>query len=139
MGRSLLATILATIALVTRGYAQADADSLAVAGEIARLEHRWATALVLQDTAVLQQMLAPEYALIVSASPERPIVRATWLASCPSTTLAPSPSAASWCACWAMSRLPTLLATSGRAYEGSSGAADTFSLTCGGSRGAPGR
>jgi len=83
MGRSLLPTILATIVLTTRGYAQAGADSIAVAGEIARLEHRWATALVQQDTAVLQQMLAPEYALIVSASPERPMMRATWLATLP--------------------------------------------------------
>ena len=66
-----------------RGYAQSRADSLTVAAEIARLEQRWATALVKQDTAMLQRLLAPDYALVVSASPRRPIIRAAWLATLP--------------------------------------------------------
>jgi ketosteroid isomerase-like protein len=66
-----------------RGYAQSRTDSLTVAAEIARLEQRWATALVKQDTATLQHLLAPDYALVVSASPERPIMRAAWLATLP--------------------------------------------------------
>jgi ketosteroid isomerase-like protein len=66
-----------------RGHAQSRADSLTVAAEIERLEQRWATALVKQDTAMLQRLLAPDYALVVSASPKRPIMRAAWLATLP--------------------------------------------------------
>jgi ketosteroid isomerase-like protein len=66
-----------------RAYAQSRADSLTAAAEIGRLEQRWATALVKQDTAMLQRLLAPDYALIVSASPQRPITRGAWFATLP--------------------------------------------------------
>ena len=66
-----------------RGYAQSHADSLTMAAEIGRLEQRWATALVQQDTAALHRLLAPEYALVISAAPQRPIMRTAWLATLP--------------------------------------------------------
>jgi ketosteroid isomerase-like protein len=72
-----------TVALAAQGEAQLRSDSLTIAGAIERLEHQWASALVQQDTAVLQRLLAPEYALVVSASPERPMMREAWLATLP--------------------------------------------------------
>ncbi len=83
MDRSFLLSVVFSLIWAARAGAQGDADSLTAAREIAHLEEVWATALVQQDTAVLQRLLAPEYALIVSASPERPIPRAAWLATLP--------------------------------------------------------
>ena len=83
MIRSLLLGLLVTLAVGTPTHGQVPADSLEAARQIERLEHQWATALVKQDTAVLQRLLAPEYALIVSASPQRPVSRAAWLATLP--------------------------------------------------------
>jgi ketosteroid isomerase-like protein len=83
MVRSSILGVLGALLLAAPARAQGRSDSLAVTGEIDRLERRWAAALVQQDTAVLQRLLAPEYALIVSASPERPIMRTAWLATLP--------------------------------------------------------
>jgi ketosteroid isomerase-like protein len=80
MIRALLSFLL-ILAASSPGYAQTRVDSLGVAAEIGRLEQRWATALVQQDTTVLQRLLAPEYALVVSAAPQRPVMRAVWLAT----------------------------------------------------------
>ena len=82
MARALLAFLLLLLS-TGRGYAQSRTDSLTVATEIARLEQQWATALVQQDTAVLHRLLAPEYALVLSASPQRPVMREAWLATLP--------------------------------------------------------
>src|SRR6476661_9249961 len=49
------------------------------------IEHRstrWMQAWVDQDRAVLEDSLAPDYALIVSALPGRRMDRALWLATC---------------------------------------------------------
>lgn len=83
MVHSLLLGILLTLCVIDRVQAQARPDSLAVVDEIGRLEHQWASALVQQDTVVIHRLLAPEYGLIVSASPQRPISRAAWLATLP--------------------------------------------------------
>ena len=82
MTRALLSFLLVLLPS-GRGYGQSRIDSLAVATEIGRLEQRWATALVQQDTTALQRLLAPEYALVVSAAPQGPITRAAWLATLP--------------------------------------------------------
>ena len=82
MTRALLSLLLILLPS-GRSYAQSRVDSLAVAAEIGRLEQRWATALVQQDTVVLHRLLAPEYALVVSAAPQRPVTRAAWLATLP--------------------------------------------------------
>ncbi|MBV9527310.1 nuclear transport factor 2 family protein [Sphingomonas sp.] len=42
----------------------------------------WMAAWVGQDRAVLEDSLAPDFALIVSAMPERRMERALWLATC---------------------------------------------------------
>ena len=47
--------------------------------EFERLERAWADAVMRHDRSALEQLLAPEYALIVSAAPARPVPRATWL------------------------------------------------------------
>lgn len=47
--------------------------------EFARLERVWADAVIAQDRATLEHMLAPEYCLVVSAAPDRPVPRASWL------------------------------------------------------------
>ena len=44
--------------------------------------NRWMKAWVAQDRATLEEMLAPDYALIVSSVADRSIDRATWLATC---------------------------------------------------------
>jgi ketosteroid isomerase-like protein len=43
---------------------------------------RWMEAWVAQDRAALEDSLAPDFALIVSATPERQFDRARWLATC---------------------------------------------------------
>ena len=53
--------------------------TMALAAEFAQLERAWADAVVRQDRAVLEGLLAPDYALVVSAAPDRPVRRATWL------------------------------------------------------------
>ena len=52
----------------------------AVTAEFEALERAWAEALVRQDRAALEQFLAPDYALVVSAAPDQPVARDTWLA-----------------------------------------------------------
>jgi hypothetical protein len=47
--------------------------------EFERLERDWAEAVIRQDRVALERLLAPDYALIVSAAPERTVPRATWL------------------------------------------------------------
>jgi hypothetical protein len=47
--------------------------------EFERLERLWADAVVQQDRVALEHILAPEYELIISAAPERPVPRATWI------------------------------------------------------------
>lgn len=58
-------------------------DSAQVVETITTLEQSWARALIDQDTASLNQLLAPEFVLIVSASPQRPLSRSAWFASLP--------------------------------------------------------
>ena len=48
--------------------------------EFEALERSWADALVRQDRVALEQFLAPDYALVVSAAPEQPVARDAWLA-----------------------------------------------------------
>lgn len=43
---------------------------------------RWMNAWVDQDRAVLEDSLAPDFALIVSANPRQPMERERWLATC---------------------------------------------------------
>lgn len=43
---------------------------------------RWMQAWVDQEMAVLEDSLAPDFALILSAAPEQPFVRERWLATC---------------------------------------------------------
>lgn len=81
MSRYLLLGLLLAAGWPAAARSQIRYDTLEIAGEISKLERQWADALVQQDTAVLQRLLAPEYALIVSASPERPIVRSAWLST----------------------------------------------------------
>jgi ketosteroid isomerase-like protein len=63
--------------------ANAQSDSATVAATILRLEEDWAAALIAQDSARLQQLLAPEFALILSASPTQPVWRSAWFAALP--------------------------------------------------------
>ena len=58
-------------------------DSATVVADITAAEQRWAAALVTQDTVTLQQLLAPEFALTLSAAPAAPLPRERWLASVP--------------------------------------------------------
>jgi hypothetical protein len=44
-----------------------------------RLERAWSDVIIAQDRAALERILAPEYCLVVSAAPDRPVPRATWL------------------------------------------------------------
>jgi ketosteroid isomerase-like protein len=44
-----------------------------------QLERAWSDAVIAQDRAALERILAPEYCLVVSAAPDRPVPRATWL------------------------------------------------------------
>jgi Domain of unknown function (DUF4440) len=52
----------------------------ALTAEFEALEHAWAEALVRQDRVALELFLAPDYALVVSAAPDRPVARDAWLA-----------------------------------------------------------
>ncbi len=52
----------------------------AVTAEFEALERAWAEAVVRQDRAALDQILAPDYALVVSAAPQQPVARDAWLA-----------------------------------------------------------
>lgn len=47
--------------------------------EFARLEREWADAAIRQDRATLERLVAPDFALVVSAAPERTVQRAMWL------------------------------------------------------------
>ncbi len=47
---------------------------------IAHLERAWADGLITRDSALLDGILAPDFTLIVSASPDRPFSRAVWFA-----------------------------------------------------------
>ena len=52
-----------------------------LAATIEQCSDRWMQAWVLSDHAVLEAMLAPDFALIVSAAPTRRVDRADWLAT----------------------------------------------------------
>jgi hypothetical protein len=51
----------------------------ALAAELARLEREWVGAVMRQDGATLDRLLAADYALIVSTAPDRVVPRAMWL------------------------------------------------------------
>jgi ketosteroid isomerase-like protein len=53
-----------------------------IAHTIEQRSHRWMQAWVRQDRAVLEDSLAPDFALIVSASPEQRFERQRWLDTC---------------------------------------------------------
>jgi hypothetical protein len=53
-----------------------------IAATILDRSDRWMQAWVNQDRAVLEDSLAPDFALIVSANPEQPMERDRWLATC---------------------------------------------------------
>lgn len=55
---------------------------MTLAEEITALAERWMGAWVAQDRATLEAILAPDYALIVSATPTVLMDRQTWLATC---------------------------------------------------------
>lgn len=55
-------------------------DSGATVEMIARLERAWAEGLVARDSNRLDSLLAPDFALLVSASADRPYPRAVWFA-----------------------------------------------------------
>ena len=61
--------------------AQAHTDSTAVAVTIRQLEEQWAADLISQDSTRLQVLLAPEFALVVSANPQHPFFRPDWFAT----------------------------------------------------------
>jgi len=50
-----------------------------VASEIVALQEAWMAAWIANEGAVLERMLAPEFALVVSARPEARVDRAAWL------------------------------------------------------------
>lgn len=62
---------------------QETGDSAHVASLIRQLEEEWARALIEQDSLRLQRLLAPEFALLTSASPEQPMYRKDWFALLP--------------------------------------------------------
>ncbi|HEX2174143.1 MAG TPA: DUF4440 domain-containing protein [Dehalococcoidia bacterium] len=51
----------------------------ALAEDFARLEREWADAVIRQDPATLDRLLAADFALVVSTAPDRVIPRGTWL------------------------------------------------------------
>lgn len=53
-----------------------------IAAIVEQRSSRWMQAWVDQDRAVLEDSLAPDFALIVSANPSQPFERARWLATC---------------------------------------------------------
>ena len=50
-----------------------------IADEIRAQQERWMAAWVANDRATLERMLAPEFALVVSAQPHARVERAAWL------------------------------------------------------------
>ena len=56
-----------------------NANAAALAAELAQLERTWADAVIRQDTIALEALLATDYALVVSAAPDRVVSRARWL------------------------------------------------------------
>ena len=52
----------------------------ALTAEFEALEHAWADAIMRQDEAALERLLAPDYALVVSTAPDQPVAREAWLA-----------------------------------------------------------
>ncbi len=48
--------------------------------QIQKLQNEWMQAWVREDRATLERILAPEYKLIVSSMPDRPVSREQWLA-----------------------------------------------------------
>lgn len=50
-----------------------------VVDEIRKLQEAWMEAWIANDRAVLERILAPEFALVVSARPEARVDRAAWL------------------------------------------------------------
>ena len=52
------------------------------AQEVERAATRWMQAWVTLDRAILEDSLAQDFTLIVSAFPTRPMARQTWLATC---------------------------------------------------------
>lgn len=53
-----------------------------VAAAIEERSRRWMQAWVEQDRAVLEDSLAPDFALVVSANPQQRMERDRWLATC---------------------------------------------------------
>jgi hypothetical protein len=53
-----------------------------LAEEIEMIATRWMRAWVKSDCEVIESILAPDFALIVSAAPERQMNRETWLRTC---------------------------------------------------------
>ncbi|MGI9076917.1 MAG: nuclear transport factor 2 family protein, partial [Gemmatimonadaceae bacterium] len=48
--------------------------------QIRKLQNEWMQAWVREDRATLERILAPDYKLIVSSMPDRPVSREQWLA-----------------------------------------------------------
>ena len=79
---SMAAVILGLVAAPCAAQTQAVATaqhSHSDGQEIRRLQDEWMQAWIRQDRAVLERILAPEYALTVSSMPDRPISRSQWL------------------------------------------------------------
>ena len=53
-----------------------------IAATIIERSNRWMQAWVERDRATLEDSLAPDFALVVSAMPERRMDREQWLATC---------------------------------------------------------
>jgi ketosteroid isomerase-like protein len=54
-------------------------NSTALVAGFVRLEREWADAVIRQDRDALERLLAADFALVVSAAPERAVPRAMWL------------------------------------------------------------
>lgn len=81
MGRTnLLLFLVALCGCGTAAHSGAGPAPETVRLQLEAQERAWADALVRRDSAALERLLAPEYVLIVSAAPERPVSRSTWLA-----------------------------------------------------------
>ena len=83
LSSSLVLALFVTVASPDRARAQQATDSARVATAIGRLEQEWADALIRQDSARLQRMLAPEFALVASANAAQPMFRRDWFALLP--------------------------------------------------------
>jgi ketosteroid isomerase-like protein len=77
--------VLAFVAVASSApaHAQQPSDSARVADAIGQLEREWADALIRQDSARLQRMLAPDFALVASANAAQPMFRRDWFALLP--------------------------------------------------------